>query len=282
MRTLTALISICALAACGPNKRTAGGGDDTGGGTDGGGGSNGGSNTGCSGNSCSSSCEAAIENHSSVGCEYYAVDMDGATGPPYDACYAVFVANVSRDARARRRRLGRPGRSTSRSSRSCRGHRHVARRTARTIRRPASRRARSRSCSSTTRSTSPRSRTSTCPVPAALGSGVQVHGTGIGTAFHITTDTPVVAYQMLPYGGGNAAATGASLLIPTSAWQSNYVAVSAWDDAAPADPDQHRRAVARHRRDVGRHHRDDAADARTSRRAPACRPARRTRRGRSR
>ena len=68
-----------------------------------------------------------------------------------------------------------------------------------------------------------------CPVPAAIGTGVQVHGTGIGTAFHITTDMPVVAYQMLPYGGGAAAATGASLLIPTSAWRTNYIAVSAWD-----------------------------------------------------
>jgi hypothetical protein len=65
---------------------------------------------------------------------------------------------------------------------------------------------------------------------------VQVHGTGTGTAFHITTDTPVVAYQELPYGGGKAAATGASLLIPTSAWQSNYIAVSAWDDPATGIP----------------------------------------------
>ena len=40
---------------------------------------------------------------------------------------------------------------------------------------------------------------------------------------------PVVAYQMLPYGGGKAAATGASLLIPTSAWGTNYIAVSAYD-----------------------------------------------------
>jgi hypothetical protein len=74
-----------------------------------------------------------------------------------------------------------------------------------------------------------------CPVPAALAGGVQVHGTGVGTAFHITTDTPVVAYQMLPYGGGKAAATGASLLIPTSAWQQNYIAVGAYD-VLPAPP----------------------------------------------
>lgn len=41
---------------------------------------------------------------------------------------------------------------------------------------------------------------------------------------------------MLPYGGGDAAATGASLLIPASAWGTNYIAVSANDDMAPPIP----------------------------------------------
>ena len=63
-----------------------------------------------------------------------------------------------------------------------------------------------------------------CPVPAAIGTDAQISGNGFGKAFHIMTDLPVVAYQMLPYGGGKAAATGASLLLPTSAWGTNYVA----------------------------------------------------------
>jgi hypothetical protein len=75
-----------------------------------------------------------------------------------------------------------------------------------------------------------------CPVPAAIGGGAQIAGTGLGNAFHLTTDLPVVAYQMLPYGGGAAAATGASLLLPTSAWGDNYVAVSAIDPEGPAPP----------------------------------------------
>src|SRR5262249_2290842 len=61
-------------------------------------------------------------------------------------------------------------------------------------------------------------------------------GNGVGQAFHITTDRPVVAYQMLPYGGGKAAATGASLLIPSSAWGTNYVAVTAYDAPGGAPP----------------------------------------------
>lgn len=68
-----------------------------------------------------------------------------------------------------------------------------------------------------------------CPVrPASVDKSVQVNGTGIGDGFHLSTDVPVVAYQMLPYGGGSAAVTGASLLLPTSVWDTNYVAVNAY------------------------------------------------------
>jgi hypothetical protein len=42
------------------------------------------------------------------------------------------------------------------------------------------------------------------------------------------TDVPVVAYQMLPYGGGAAAVTGATLLLPTTAWDTNYIAANAY------------------------------------------------------
>jgi hypothetical protein len=71
-----------------------------------------------------------------------------------------------------------------------------------------------------------------CPVPAAV-TVAQVDGPGIGVAFRIQTDVPVVAYQMLPYGGGSAAVTGASLLLPVSVWGDNYVATMAYGSQAP-------------------------------------------------
>ncbi len=72
-----------------------------------------------------------------------------------------------------------------------------------------------------------------CPagITSAVPSGAQIfNATGIGNSFHITTDVPVVAYEINPYGGGSAAVTGASLLLPTSVWDTNYLAVTAAPD----------------------------------------------------
>ncbi len=72
-------------------------------------------------------------------------------------------------------------------------------------------------------------RLASCPAgvtPAVVGDAA-LHGTGTGSAFHIKTNVPVVAYQMLPYGGGRARLTGATLLLPTNVWGHNYVAANA-------------------------------------------------------
>jgi hypothetical protein len=188
--------------------------------------------TACSGGACVDPCEAAVASNSSVGCEYYTVDMDAAQGPPIDACYTVFVANTSRGnvhmnidwngtpidlAQYAKIPVG-AGQSLTYAAYDPVGglppgqvaivflayafnFGNVA-----------------------------------CPVPAALGTEAQLSGTGRNFAFHLTTDWPVVAYQMLPYGGGAAAATGATLLLPTSAWGTNYIAVSAYDSTAPPIP----------------------------------------------
>jgi hypothetical protein len=56
--------------------------------------------------------------------------------------------------------------------------------------------------------------------------------TGTGKSFHITTSAPVAAYDIYPYGGGGSHISSATILIPTSAWGTNYMAV----DAYPMDP----------------------------------------------
>jgi hypothetical protein len=188
---------------------------------------------GCSNGACMPACEAAENNNASIGCDYYGVDMDAAMGPPQDACYTVFIANTSQGqahmniewngsfidlAVHAKIPMGQgqsltygaydPGKGLAPGEVAIVFLAYA----------PAG---------------GPLMSNVACPVPAAIGTDAQISGNGIGKAFHITTDMPVVAYQMLPYGGGKAAATGASLLLPTSAWATNYVAVTAYDTEAP-------------------------------------------------
>ena len=70
-----------------------------------------------------------------------------------------------------------------------------------------------------------------CPksvTPAITSKDAATHNTAIGPAFHITATAPVAAFDIYPYGGGQTAATSATLLLPTSAWDTNYVVVSAY------------------------------------------------------
>lgn len=190
----------------------------------------------CNAGACMNACEAAEKNHSSVGCDYMAVDMDAADGPPRDACYTVFVANTSPgqvhinvEWNGLQLNLGQYAKIPVGTGQSITygGYDPVAGLAPGKVAiiflayAPAG---------------GPLMGNVTCPVPAAVGTDAQIAGNGFGKAFHITTDLPVVAYQMLPYGGGRAAATGASLLVPTSAWGTNYVAVSAYDPPPGSQP----------------------------------------------
>jgi hypothetical protein len=74
-----------------------------------------------------------------------------------------------------------------------------------------------------------------CPtgITTAEPTGAQIiQASGLGNSFQITSDVPVVSYEINPYGGGSAAVTGASLLLPTSTWDVNYIGVT----VTPTDP----------------------------------------------
>src|SRR5690606_16358247 len=70
-------------------------------------------------------------------------------------------------------------------------------------------------------------------VPAINTMDAAPHGTTLGSAFHISTSSPVVAYDIYPYGGGQSALTSATLLLPTTSWGDNYIAASAFGDGLP-------------------------------------------------
>lgn len=75
-----------------------------------------------------------------------------------------------------------------------------------------------------------------CPVATAVPVGSQLAGTAVGTSFHITSDAPVSAFEVNPWGGGAAGTTGSSLLLPTSAWGTNYLLTSAGTSTAAGNP----------------------------------------------
>jgi hypothetical protein len=71
------------------------------------------------------------------------------------------------------------------------------------------------------------------PCPAGVSAGIKVDTsiptTGFGEAFRVTTSAPVVAYDIYPYGGALSAVTSATLLVPTTAWGTNYIAADGYE-----------------------------------------------------
>jgi len=74
----------------------------------------------------------------------------------------------------------------------------------------------------------PAGKVSPCPagVKPAVATHAYVDHPGIGQAFRLTSDRPVVAYQIWPYGGGPSAITAATLLLPEESWGQSYVGVN--------------------------------------------------------
>jgi hypothetical protein len=68
-----------------------------------------------------------------------------------------------------------------------------------------------------------------CPVPAAFHEQADLLGTMRGKAFHVQTTVPVVAYDIFPWGGAKSFVAGATQLVPTPTWGTNFVTLDAWE-----------------------------------------------------
>lgn len=62
-----------------------------------------------------------------------------------------------------------------------------------------------------------------CPITPAVDASTVIAGTGRGAAFHLGASVPVRGYDILPYGGARSHFPAAQLLLPTSAWGTDYV-----------------------------------------------------------
>jgi hypothetical protein len=177
---------------------------------------------GCAGGTCIPACDAAKANKSSVGCEYYAVP---ATDFVSQTCFAAFVSNT----------WGSPVTVTvDRAGTPLNGIGYVPTGTGKNI-----------TYTALTNNQVPTGSVgifflsddgSTCPKPPGVSGGASTAGTQLTTAFHISTDAPVVTATIFPYGGGSSAVTGATLLLPTSAWDVNYIATAAWSETGFGNP----------------------------------------------
>lgn len=190
----------------------------------------------CGMGKCMDPCQAATANKTSVGCDYYAVTMS-AMGGGFGGCFVAFVANTWSEPVHIKASFGGGAIDLGKHAALPKG-------------------------TGTSISYQPYDvgaglppgevailflandpvahgtwqAPAACPIPAAVGLDAHVHwglniSTGRSKGFHIETDRPVVAYQMLPYNAAYSATTGASLLLPTSAWDNNYVAVNAYAQA---------------------------------------------------
>ncbi len=177
---------------------------------------------GCGAAGCVPACEAAAENSSSVGCDYYAVAPDAIVGSR-GGCFAAYIANT----------WGGPITITADYD-------------GQTIDMATSARLTSGKGSALAYSALPNgqlpandvaivflSRNAGIACPSSVTPGVAldgaVHGTVMGHAFHITTSAPSVAYDIYPYGGSQSFAASATLLLPSTSWGTNYIATAPYE-----------------------------------------------------
>ncbi len=245
---------LIAIAACGPSSRGDGAGTGDGGGSgactttkcsadlhdvtdcDGNVIQACGGDLGCANGACVDACASAAANTSSVGCDYYAVDPDSYV-TTNGSCFAVYVANtwtspvainveydgqqLSTDGFAR----VPSGQGQSLTYSPLMGGMLMPNQVAILF------------LNYKSNGVGPIALNTPCPTgitPAVTAADAATHGTTYGHAFHITTSAPVVAYDIFPYGGGSSAVTSATLLLPTSAWDTNYVAVDAFQKSTIA------------------------------------------------
>jgi hypothetical protein len=192
---------------------------------------------------CINPCLSSLGPNTSNGCEFYALEMDTSTDTA-GACYAVFVVNQWQTGEAALLEVDLGGKAYSASA--LEGFARIPSGTGTGITYATFDSTKglpqnqiailflSRNLSVTGSGGSP-GVLANCPpgVTPAVTTDAALHGTtGGGQAFRIRSNVPVVAYQMLPYGGGHARVTGATLLLPTNVWGTNYIAANAyvWPD----------------------------------------------------
>jgi len=174
----------------------------------------------------SDACAAAAASQSSVGCEYWAIKPDLAVEPAQAGCFAVVVANTWTTALTLEVTYEGEPLSERPFIYSPRGQGLEL--TYEPYDPAEGLAAGDVAILFLADSYAPGSLFPGCPEAPYLSEEVGVLGTGRGVGFQVRTTAPVAAYSIVPYGGGVGATTSASLLLPTSRWDREYIAVNAY------------------------------------------------------
>jgi hypothetical protein len=213
---------------------------------------------GCARGACVPACESAVANQSSVGCDYYSYPIDDSRS--VGSCFAVFVANTwnvpvslsverahtTLDVSAFARIPSGSGKAIGYTPLP--GGKLPPGQVAILFLADLSK-------GDIGGDPFPTPSRSPCPVTPAITTpafyarstdaagvthifgGQGPRGTARANAFHIVSSAPVVAYDIFPYGGGSSAITSSSLLLPTSAWGTNYLAVEPYRSTGESPPE---------------------------------------------
>jgi hypothetical protein len=180
---------------------------------------------GCANGTCIPACDAAVANKSTVGCEYYAHNPIMIFG---NGCFAMFVANtwnapikISGDAGGKTIDLTKyaylPQGTGANLTFNPVGGQVQPGKVAIVFLRDNGGGMAGTKCPKPAAETDPNASGWTDPKP----------GTNLGAiALRVTTTAPVVAYDALPFGGGKSEVTDATLMLPTSTWDKNYIVVT--------------------------------------------------------
>jgi IgGFc binding protein len=190
------------------------------------------SDRGCAAGACVPACDSVAASQGSIGCSFFAVPPDSA--PSADSsCYAAFIANTWNTPATLEAEFGRDRLDISKSV-----YRAIVKDDSVSYER--------------IEGAIPPGELAivflsqgdqgidaihhlSCPSDVEVawrGIVAKQHATSIYKAFHLTTDVPVSAYSMFPYGGAKSFIPSATLLLPTPSWRTNYILVDGWQASA--------------------------------------------------
>jgi hypothetical protein len=189
---------------------------------------------GCGPTGCIPACDAAAANKSSIGCDYYSIPSDSTVSS--GSCFAAFVTNgwsvpmkvtlvwkgTSMDATPYAYAPQGKGSSITYQPIPASGI-------------PAN----SMAIVFLNNTTEASGLKVNCPAGvnvAVTSENMVLHGTNVSHAMEIQTSVPAVVYDIYPFGGAKSYISSATLLLPTTAWDTNYVAATMGEDPTSYTP----------------------------------------------